>query len=80
MIDTRDESPIDLDLVEGKRLQQRQRRTAGAEIIHGDLDAERLQEPQNRQRAGRVVDGDAFGDLKLEPAGCQAGLQQDCAH
>jgi len=48
MIDTRDERPIDLDLVEGERLQRRQRRIAGAEIIHGDLDAEQLQAPQDR--------------------------------
>jgi len=48
MVDTRDERPIDLDLVEGERLQRRQRRVAGAEIIHGDPDAEQLQAPQDR--------------------------------
>src|SRR5258707_9307018 len=40
-----DESAVDLDLVERKRLQIAQRRIAAAEIVHGNAHAQRLQPP-----------------------------------
>src|SRR5258708_25194398 len=42
-----DESAVDLDLVEWKRLKVAQRGIAAAEIIHGNANAERLQPPHN---------------------------------
>src|SRR5690606_15713815 len=43
-----DKGLVDLDLVEGKRLQIGQRGIATAEIVHGDADAKRLQPAQQR--------------------------------
>src|SRR5713101_5320442 len=37
--------PVDLDLVERKRLQVRQRRIPRSEVVHGDADAEILKSP-----------------------------------
>src|ERR1700688_1369507 len=45
-IDRLDERAVDLDLVERKRAQVRERRIAGAEVAHGDADAQRLDVPQ----------------------------------
>src|SRR5665811_701377 len=61
-----DEGLVDLDLVERKRLQIRQRRIAGAEIVHGDAHAESFQPAQDRNRAVEIADQHAFGDLELE--------------
>ena len=71
-----DERPVDLDLVERKRLQIGQRRIAGAEIVHRDAHAKRLEPAQDRHGAGEVADQHALGDLKLEPRGSEAGFQQ----
>ena len=74
------ESTVDLDLVEGKSLQIGQRRIARAEIVHRDAHAERFQPPQQRQAAIKVLDQHAFGDFQLQPAGGEAGFQQDRMH
>ncbi len=72
-----DEGAVDLDLVEGEGLERRERRVAGAEIVHGDGDAEALELPQNGQGAAHIVDDDRFRDLQFEPGRRQARLGQD---
>ena len=76
-MDRLDERAVDLDLVERKRAQVRERRIAGAEIVHGDADAERLDLPQGGQRAVEVANQRGLGDLDLQTTRRQAGLQQD---
>src|SRR5882762_1674181 len=49
-IDRLDERAVDLDLVERKRAQVRERRIAGTEIVHGDANTERLDLLQSGQR------------------------------
>src|SRR6202043_3492500 len=75
-----DESAVDLDLVERKRLQIAQRGIAAAEVVHGNAHAERLQPPQQRQTAIEILDQHALGDFQLEPARREAGLQKNRMH
>src|SRR6476661_712400 len=42
MIEARDETAVDLEEVDGQALQVGERRVAGAEIVHAEVDAERL--------------------------------------
>src|ERR1700704_4301324 len=55
-VDRLDERAVDLDLVERKRAQVRERRIAGTEIVHGDANTERLDLPQSGQRPVEVAD------------------------
>ena len=59
-----DEPPVDLECVNGKRLQVRQHAVPRAEIVDGDLNADLL-EPGERDPGGLdVLNHNAFGDLQ----------------
>src|SRR6202043_1331549 len=75
-----DESAVDLDLVEWKRLQIAQRGISAAEIVHGNAHAERLQPPQQRQTAIEILDQHAFGDFQLKPIRREAGFEKYRMH
>src|ERR1700716_4625369 len=64
-----DEGAVDLDLVERKAAQIAQRRIAGAEVVHRDLDAESAELVQRRQGRFILVQQDRLGDLELEAGG-----------
>ena len=68
-IDRPDKGTVDLDLVERKCAQVRERRIAGAEIVHRDTNTERLDLPQGRQRAVEIANKRGFGDLNLQATG-----------
>ena len=68
---------IDLDLVEPERLQIRQGRKSGSEVVHCDLYAERLEATQDRYRAREVVDHYALGNFKFKTARSKASFEQD---
>jgi hypothetical protein len=67
VLEVGNEGTIDLDFVEGKGVQIRQRRISLAEIVQRDLHAKPLKLAQNRNGAREVVDQDAFGDFEFEP-------------
>src|SRR6266478_9483836 len=71
-----DESAVDLDFVEWKRLKVAQRRITTAEVIHGNTNAERLQPPQQRQTAIEILDQHAFSDFQLKPARRETGFEK----
>src|ERR1035437_5438287 len=68
---------IDLDLVEPERLQIRQGRKAGSEIMHCNLHAERFESIEDRYRTREVVNHYALGDFEFEAARGESGLKQD---
>ena len=72
-----DERLIDLDLVEGERLEIGQRGVSGAEVVHGDPHAERLEPAQDRNGAGEILHQHAFGDFQLQATRRESGFQQD---
>ena len=76
-IDRLDEGTVDLDPVERKRPQVGQGRIAGAEIVHGDVDAERLDLAQHAERPIEIADQRRLGDLDLQTVWRQAGFEQD---
>ncbi len=76
-IDRFDEGAIDLDLVEGKGMDVRERRIARAKIVHGDADAHHLEPPQRHQRAFQVADERRFGDLQFQAPGRKARFDQN---
>src|ERR1043166_4506232 len=80
VLEVADEDPVDLDLLERKGVQIRQRGIAGSKIVERDMDAEQLELAQDRYGTGEVVDQNTFGDLELEPVGFKAGLEQDRVH
>ena len=59
-----DEPPVDLECVDGKRLQVRQHAVAGAEVVDGDLDADLLESGERDPGGLDVLNHDAFGDLQ----------------
>src|SRR5262249_41803882 len=67
---------IDLDRIEGKGLQIRERGISGAEVVHRDLHAHGFEAAKNGERARKVADQHAFGNFKLQPARAQAGFDQ----
>src|SRR5215470_19680007 len=75
LVEVGDESAVDLDFVERKRLQIRQGRIAGSEVVHCDLDTEQLQSTQDSDRPREVVDQNAFGNLKLQTGGRKPCLE-----
>src|SRR5450830_1763667 len=68
---------IDLDLVEPERLQIRQGRKSGSEIIHSNLYAQRLEPIEDRYRAREVVNHYALGDFEFEAARSKASFEED---
>ena len=54
-----------------------QARIAGAEIVHGDGDAELVEALQRVEHDLGVLQEDALGDLELEPMRLQPGLGQN---
>jgi len=68
---------IDLDLVEPERLQIRQGRKSGSEIIHCNLYAQRLEPIEDRYRAREVVNHYALGDFEFEAARSKASFEED---
>ena len=68
---------VDLDLVEGERVQIRQGGISRSEVIQGDLHAERLEPIEDRYRARKVVDQNALGDFEFEAGRRQAGFEQN---
>src|SRR3546814_8974997 len=60
------ETLVDLDLVERRRLQIAERRIAGAEIVEREADADFLQRREHPVRFGRIAQEDTFGDLEFE--------------
>ena len=58
---------VDFDLVEREAAQVIERREAGAEIIHHDMDAERVEaQAARRDGLGVVVKQQGFSDFQLE--------------
>jgi hypothetical protein len=55
-LDLGNEPSVDLNPVERKGVQVRERRIPGPEIVQRDLDAESFQTPQHRDRTGEIVD------------------------
>ena len=80
MVEIGDEGLVDLDLVEGERLQIGQRGIAGSEVVHRNADTERFQPAQDGDRAGEISDQNALGDLKFKPVRLEPGFQQNGMH
>ncbi len=74
------EGLVDLQLVEGELPQIAEARIAGAEIVHGDPDAERLQVGELAHHRIRVREEQPLGDLKLQPPRREARRVQRVAH
>ena len=70
--DAVEEAAVDLDLVEGQRLQYLQRRVAGAEIVEDDMDAEGAERGEGPARHRHVLDDSGFSDLEVDAAGIDA--------
>src|SRR5271165_1764992 len=64
--DRGNEGTVDLDLVEGEAAQIAQRRIPGAEIVHGDADAERAELVQHAEYRLVVLQQRGLGDLELQ--------------
>src|ERR1700721_2160492 len=75
-VDRLDEGAVDLDFVERKRPQIRQRRITGTEVVHGDANAEHLDSAQCCERAIQVAHQRRLGNLQLEPRRGESGLEQ----
>src|SRR5262249_14456637 len=75
----RDESAVDLDLVEGEAAQVAERRIARAEIVHRNAHAKALELVEDRERAIAVLHEDPLGDLELEAIGRQTGYRQNAS-
>ena len=71
------EGLVELDLVERKRVQRRQRRVAGAEIVHRNRNAHRLQLAQDVQAPALVGHDGRFRHLHFQAARRKSGLEQD---
>jgi hypothetical protein len=65
---------VKLDLVERKRVQRRQRRVAGAEIVHRNRNPHRLQLAQDVQAPALVGHDGRFRHLYLEATWRESGL------
>src|SRR2546423_1793539 len=71
------EGAIDLDLVHRQLAQVRERRVAGAEVVHGEADAGVAQALEDLLRARRVGEHARLGELELEDARVEAvAIQQ----
>ena len=66
VVKTRNERAVDLEHVDREALEVRQRGVAGAEIVHGELDAEVLQRGELENGRLRFLHDDALGDLELQ--------------
>src|SRR5581483_4372232 len=60
------EGAVDLELVDRKTLEIRQRRVAGAEIVEGERDSDALELTHDADRILGVVHGHALGDFELQ--------------
>src|ERR1700730_1319466 len=79
-IDRLDEGAVDLDLIEWKGSQIRQRRVAGTEIVHRDSNPKHLNSPQRRQCAVQVAYECCFGNLQFQPPGGKPGFEENLMH
>ena len=73
------EGLIDFQGADGKLLQSRQRRVAGAEIIDGEVQAHGIQLVQQADGALRIGHQGGFGDFQLEAGGRHAVLAEHAA-
>ena len=76
-VDRFDEGAIDLDLVEWKGTEVRERRVARTKVVHSYADTQHLDSPKRRQCAAQVADERRFGDLQFQLPGGEAGLEEN---
>ena len=62
-----DEGAVDLDLLNGEAGEVREARIAGAEIVHGDGDAELIEALQGLKHGLGVLEDDGLGDFEVKP-------------
>src|SRR4029078_7194130 len=71
-VEVGNESPVDLDLVEGEAAQIAERTVTAAEVVHHQSNPELAQLMQGGERVLAVLHEDGLGDLELEPMRRQA--------
>ena len=67
LVQTRDERPVDLDLVERQLPQIAQRRVPGAKVVKRDGNAERSQLSENHRYLFAIAEQCPFRDFEFEP-------------
>ncbi len=70
------EATVNLDVVERELTQKRERRIAGPEVVHRDLEAERPDGRQDLAHLFAAFDESRLGDLNLEPMSGKAACRQ----
>ena len=68
------EAAVDLEAVDGERLEMAERGVAGAEIVEADAKSQRGEATQHRRDVLGVAHHQAFSDLKRQAGRLQAGL------
>jgi hypothetical protein len=75
------ERPVDLQLVDGKPAEMRERGVAGAEIVERDRHAARMQSVERLLDQARIAaEEDTLGDLDLQMSGGQPRCGQGLRH
>ncbi len=78
--DAAHEGLVDLELIQGQAFEVGQRGIAGAEIVHGEADANISEFPHGLDDQVHIPHHQALGQLQLEPAGIGPALVQRAAH
>src|SRR5262245_4834874 len=80
LVETLDERPVDLDLLEGKFTKIVERGVASTEVVQRNADSKVLELFDGRQRSIAVFEQQTLGDLKLQPLGGKPRLGQRRYH